>query len=106
MKRLPAIRLRRHRIVDDVGRTDAPGLADRLQAADAAWFYAPPDLGWDLPSQVTKMGARAHFSADVNQLADAVGAAARAGDHVLIMSNGGFGGLHDKLLKVLQKRNS
>ena len=81
-------------------------LADSLQAADAAWFYAPPDLGWDLPSQVTKMGARAHFSADVNRLAEEVAAAARAGDHVLIMSNGGFGGLHDKLLKVLQKRNS
>jgi UDP-N-acetylmuramate: L-alanyl-gamma-D-glutamyl-meso-diaminopimelate ligase len=81
-------------------------LADSLQGADAAWFFTPPDLGWDLPSQLSKMGARAHFCADVGRLASEVAAASRAGDHVLIMSNGGFGGLHDKLLQELQKRGA
>ncbi|MBS0612481.1 MAG: UDP-N-acetylmuramate:L-alanyl-gamma-D-glutamyl-meso-diaminopimelate ligase [Proteobacteria bacterium] len=80
-------------------------LADALAAADAAWFYAPPNLGWDLPAQVAKLGARAHFGADVPGLAADVAQAARNGDHVLIMSNGGFGGLHDVLLQLLRKRS-
>ena len=80
-------------------------LADSLAAADAAWFYNPPGLGWDLPSQVTKMGDKARFGSDVTQLAGDVAAAARAGDHVLVMSNGGFGGLHEKLLELLRGRS-
>ncbi|MFO1469038.1 MAG: UDP-N-acetylmuramate:L-alanyl-gamma-D-glutamyl-meso-diaminopimelate ligase [Steroidobacteraceae bacterium] len=77
-------------------------LADSLAAADAAWFFNPPGLGWDLPGQLAKMGDRARFCADVDELARQVAGAARSGDHVLIMSNGGFGGLHEKLLRRLQ----
>jgi UDP-N-acetylmuramate: L-alanyl-gamma-D-glutamyl-meso-diaminopimelate ligase len=48
------------------------------------------------------MGARAHIASDIDSLVAQVKIAARPGDHVLCMSNGGFGGVHDKLLKALQ----
>jgi UDP-N-acetylmuramate: L-alanyl-gamma-D-glutamyl-meso-diaminopimelate ligase len=48
------------------------------------------------------MGARAHTANDINNLVALVKAAARPGDHVLCMSNGGFGGVHDKLLLALK----
>ncbi|SAH44830.1 UDP-N-acetylmuramate:L-alanyl-gamma-D-glutamyl-meso-diaminopimelate ligase [Enterobacter hormaechei] len=46
----------------------------------------------------------AHWSADVDVLADMVVKAAQPGDHILVMSNGGFGGIHQKLLDGLAKK--
>ena len=40
------------------------------------------------------------------QLVSAVAGAARSGDHILVMSNGGFGGVHDKLLQALSARTA
>jgi len=79
-------------------------LGQSLQKADAVWFFQPKDLGWDIREQVATLGARAQFSDQVDALAAGVAAAAHAGDHVLIMSNGGFGGLHEKLLTLLRQR--
>lgn len=76
-------------------------LAPSLDAADEAWFYVPPDLGWALEEAVRPLGARAHFAADVGDLVERLHARLRSGDHVLIMSNGGFGGLHARLLEAL-----
>jgi UDP-N-acetylmuramate: L-alanyl-gamma-D-glutamyl-meso-diaminopimelate ligase len=76
-------------------------LAPALAAADEVWLYTPPDLGWDTGTVLGALGARGHASADVDALARELARAVRAGDHVLIMSNGGFGGLHDKLLAML-----
>jgi UDP-N-acetylmuramate: L-alanyl-gamma-D-glutamyl-meso-diaminopimelate ligase len=47
------------------------------------------------------LGDKVMATADFDMLLAAVASAARAGDHVLIMSNGGFGGIHDKLLARL-----
>jgi UDP-N-acetylmuramate: L-alanyl-gamma-D-glutamyl-meso-diaminopimelate ligase len=47
------------------------------------------------------MGTRATVCDSIDQLVQAVVAQARPGDHLLCMSNGGFGGVHDKLLKAL-----
>jgi UDP-N-acetylmuramate: L-alanyl-gamma-D-glutamyl-meso-diaminopimelate ligase len=80
-------------------------LAPSLSTADLAWFYRPPDLGWDLTGAVAAMGARAHFADSVESLAAGLAAQARPGDHILIMSNGGFGGLHEKLLAALRVRH-
>jgi len=77
-------------------------LAPALAAADEVWLYTPADLGWDTGAVLSALGARAHASADVAALARELARAARPGDHVLIMSNGGFGGLHDKLLAELR----
>jgi UDP-N-acetylmuramate: L-alanyl-gamma-D-glutamyl-meso-diaminopimelate ligase len=79
-------------------------LAPSLDTADKSWFLNAADLGWDLPGAVAGMGERARLAGSVDELVKGLAADARAGDHVLIMSNGGFGGLHDKLLAALRSR--
>jgi UDP-N-acetylmuramate: L-alanyl-gamma-D-glutamyl-meso-diaminopimelate ligase len=82
----------------------AEQLASSLGAADAAWFLNAPELGWDLPAALAPLGARAHFAQSVDELVRLLAAAARPGDQILVMSNGGFGGLHEKLLSALGAR--
>jgi UDP-N-acetylmuramate: L-alanyl-gamma-D-glutamyl-meso-diaminopimelate ligase len=77
-------------------------LAPALAGADEVWLYAPGDIGWDVGAVATALGVRGHLSHDINSLARELARTARAGDQVLIMSNGGFGGLHGKLLKELE----
>jgi UDP-N-acetylmuramate: L-alanyl-gamma-D-glutamyl-meso-diaminopimelate ligase len=76
-------------------------LAPSLMGADAVWLYTPPDLGWDATPIVASLGKRGHQSQDVDALAVELAKSTRPGDHVLIMSNGGFGGLHEKVLAEL-----
>ncbi|HYL02126.1 MAG TPA: UDP-N-acetylmuramate:L-alanyl-gamma-D-glutamyl-meso-diaminopimelate ligase [Steroidobacteraceae bacterium] len=76
-------------------------LGPALAGADEVWLYTPPDLGWDAAAVLEAFGARGHASADVDTLARELALSLRPGDHVLIMSNGGFGGLHGKLLAAL-----
>ncbi len=77
-------------------------LAPSLSGADEVWLYAPADLGWDVGAVAAALGSRARVRSDIATLARDLAAAARPGDHVLIMSNGGFGGLHGKLLAALR----
>jgi UDP-N-acetylmuramate: L-alanyl-gamma-D-glutamyl-meso-diaminopimelate ligase len=79
-------------------------LAPALALADCDWFLSPPDLGWDLGGAVADLGHRARFATDVDTLVKGLVEDSRAGDHILVMSNGGFGGLHDKLLAALRAR--
>jgi UDP-N-acetylmuramate: L-alanyl-gamma-D-glutamyl-meso-diaminopimelate ligase len=79
-------------------------LAPSLAVADRTWLLNSPDLGWDLAGAVSSMGDRAKLAGSVDALVQGLAAQARAGDHVLVMSNGGFGGLHDKLLAALRAR--
>ena len=79
-------------------------LAASLAGADEIWLYAPADLGWDARAAVATLGARATVVADLNNMVSQMCSALREGDHVLIMSNGGFGGLHDRLLAALGAR--
>ena len=81
-------------------------LGPSLLGADEVWLFTPPDLGWDAAPIVAALGSRGHASRDVAELAAALAESARPGDHVLVMSNGGFGGLHGRLLTELQRRNS
>jgi UDP-N-acetylmuramate: L-alanyl-gamma-D-glutamyl-meso-diaminopimelate ligase len=50
------------------------------------------------------MGDKAVVLDDLDALIGAIAAAAVAGDHILVMSNGGFGGIHDKLLKIINNQ--
>ncbi|HTL19369.1 MAG TPA: UDP-N-acetylmuramate:L-alanyl-gamma-D-glutamyl-meso-diaminopimelate ligase [Steroidobacteraceae bacterium] len=77
-------------------------LAPALAGADEVWLYTPADLGWDTGTVLRALAGRGHGSADIDALARALARTARPGDQVLIMSNGGFGGLHDKLLTELK----
>ena len=79
-------------------------LAPSLAGADEVFVYAPADLGWDAHSITLPLGDRAHLVSDLGALVAQLAATARAGDHVLVMSNGGFGGLHGKLLAALRSR--
>src|SRR5579862_6007901 len=79
-------------------------LAPALAGADEVWLYTPPDLGWDAGTVLGAFGARGHAAGDVGTLARELARSVRAGDHVLVMSNGGFGGLHVKVLAELEGR--
>ncbi|WP_153147494.1 UDP-N-acetylmuramate:L-alanyl-gamma-D-glutamyl-meso-diaminopimelate ligase [Dechloromonas sp. H13] len=75
-------------------------LPDSLREVDAAFCYAG-NLGWDARAALAPMGERAVVEEDLGRLVDQVVIAARPGDHILVMSNGGFGGIHGKLLAAL-----
>jgi len=76
-------------------------LADALSEADQVWLYQPDGLGWELSDVVDALGDKGELAVDVDQLVGDVINHIKPGDHVLIMSNGGFGGIHDKLLAAL-----
>jgi UDP-N-acetylmuramate: L-alanyl-gamma-D-glutamyl-meso-diaminopimelate ligase len=78
-------------------------LPGSLVDADRVYCYAN-NLGWDAAEVFDAMGDKARCFDDLQSLVSAVAADAREGEHVLVMSNGGFGGVHDKLLKALENR--
>ena len=71
-----------------------------LEHAELAFCHTA-GLDWDAAQALTPMGARAQVAGEVNALVAQVAQAAREGDHVVCMSNGGFGGVHAKLLAAL-----
>jgi UDP-N-acetylmuramate: L-alanyl-gamma-D-glutamyl-meso-diaminopimelate ligase len=79
-------------------------MAAAVASADRVWFLNSPGLGWDLEAALRPLGARLGLARTVEGLADRLAEESRAGDHVVIMSNGGFGGLHEKLLTRLRLR--
>jgi UDP-N-acetylmuramate: L-alanyl-gamma-D-glutamyl-meso-diaminopimelate ligase len=79
-------------------------LAPALALADRSWFLSAADLGWDLPAAVAALGNRVKFADTVEALVKGLADEAQPGDQILVMSNGGFGGLHDKLLAALRAR--
>ena len=76
-------------------------LARALDGADEVWLYAPPSVGWDVRAAMAPLGARAHVVADLDTLLLELSRSLKGADHALIMSNGGFGGLHTRLLQAL-----
>jgi len=79
-------------------------LGPSLAGADCVWMFAPPDLGWDADSVVTSLGGKGRVARSLDELIDGLAGNTSTGDQVLIMSNGGFGGLHGKLLEALARR--
>jgi UDP-N-acetylmuramate: L-alanyl-gamma-D-glutamyl-meso-diaminopimelate ligase len=75
-------------------------LSGSLQGADAVFCYAG-GVDWDVAGALAPLGNKAVVEQDLDALIEAIARAAKSGDHVLIMSNGGFGGIHDKLLARL-----
>jgi len=71
-----------------------------LEEADLSFCYQG-SLGWDAREALAPMGDKAIVCDTIDALVAAVRRAAKPGDHVLCMSNGGFGGVHDKLLTAL-----
>jgi len=77
-------------------------LPGSLKDADMVFCYAG-NLGWDARRALAPLGDMAVVKDDLNELIEAIVSVARSGDHVLVMSNGGFGGIHEKLLDRLKK---
>ncbi len=71
-----------------------------LESADLAFCHSG-GLGWDAVAALAPMGARAQVAGTVDELVAQVRAAARPGDQIVCMSNGGFGGIHARLLAAL-----
>jgi UDP-N-acetylmuramate: L-alanyl-gamma-D-glutamyl-meso-diaminopimelate ligase len=77
-------------------------LPGSLATADRVFCYAA-NLGWDVADALAPLGAKASVFEDLQALVKAIAAEAGPGDRILVMSNGGFGGIHDKLLAALSQ---
>ena len=73
-----------------------------LQAADRVMVFSPPSLGWDAQAVFASLGDKATVFETTQAIVDALGREARPGDQVLVMSNGGFEGIHQRILEALQ----
>ena len=86
-------------------------LAGSLNAADLVFGFGARGggkeaLGWDLSAALAPLGDKAAAFDDIAMLVAAIVAAARLGDHILVMSNGGFDGVHQKILTALAARTA
>ena len=83
-------------------------LPQSLIEADLVFGYGADDgknaLGWDLAEALSPLGDKAKAFGDIDKLVDEIVSVARPGDHILVMSNGGFGGIHQKILDKLSLR--
>jgi UDP-N-acetylmuramate: L-alanyl-gamma-D-glutamyl-meso-diaminopimelate ligase len=83
-------------------------LPGSLALADLVFVYGAKGgknvVGWDLPETFAPLGDKVSTFDDMAALVDAIVTAARPGDQILVMSNGGFGGVHEKLLAALASK--
>jgi len=77
-------------------------LAPSLAQADEAIFFQPPDLKWRVQDVIHGMGAKGRVFDSIEDIVQHVKSNVRPGDHIIVMSNGAFGGLHNKLIEVLR----
>lgn len=77
-------------------------LAPATKLADAVFWYQPRGLGWSLEDVVRSSAVPASVTDDTQELIDALVAEAKDGDDIVIMSNGGFEGVHQRLLTALR----
>jgi UDP-N-acetylmuramate: L-alanyl-gamma-D-glutamyl-meso-diaminopimelate ligase len=76
-------------------------LPGSLKDADLVFGYGvEKSLGWSVGAALSPLGEIASAYEDIDALV-APSPAAQPGDHIIVMSNGGFGGIHDKILKAL-----
>jgi len=81
--------------------THATALAGSLTDADRVHVYVPPDLNWNAGAALAGLADRLAVSGAVDEIVATVAAEAAVGDQVLVMSNGGFQGIHQRLLDAL-----
>jgi len=79
----------------------AEELAGALGAADAVFLFAPETLPWDARAALAPLGEKARVFSRTEPMVRAVAEAARTGDRVVVMSNGGFENIHERLLAAL-----
>ncbi len=79
-------------------------LAESLADADKVFCYAGAGVQWDPAEALAPLGGKAYATHDVDDLVEHAVETARPGDVLLCMSNGAFGGIHEKLLEALEKK--
>ena len=77
-------------------------LAASLKAADRILMYQPEDMDWDMQPVVNAIGSSAQIYSAVDSIVDVLVKEAQGGDQILVMSNGAFGGIHQKILDALR----
>ena len=80
-------------------------LADSLQQADRVILFEPADMGWSLEQVKQDLGVKATIVTSLDAIVELVCEEAKEGDQLLIMSNGGFGGIHQRIIKTLAKND-
>ena len=85
----------------------AARLPESLAAADSVFCFSEVSgkhaIGWDVRAVLAPLGERVEVCTSIPELVASIVKASQPGDHVVVMSNGGFGGIHEKLLKALAK---
>ena len=84
--------------------THKAALAESLRGADRVFVYQSPEVKWDVTDAMAPLGRLATVHQDLGPLTEALAGAAQPGDHLVLMSNGSFGGLHERLLAALRAR--
>ena len=80
-------------------------LANSWQKADEVYLYEPEGMDWSLVDSVAHSNAPTHCFRDVEKIVQGVCNVARPGDHILVMSNGGFEGIHGRILDALKMKS-
>ncbi len=79
-------------------------LLGSLQQADEVYLYQPDNIDWSLDDMARHSSATANVYDDVSSIIEDVIQHAQTGDHIIIMSNGGFESIHTRLLQALEKQ--
>ncbi|MCP3660959.1 MAG: UDP-N-acetylmuramate:L-alanyl-gamma-D-glutamyl-meso-diaminopimelate ligase [Gammaproteobacteria bacterium] len=80
----------------------AERLPESLALADRVMVYTPPELGWDGTVVFSPLGKKVEIYESLEPMIEAVSELAQPGDHLLVMSNGGFGNIHQRLLECIE----
>ncbi len=76
-------------------------LASSLELADKVILFQPADVDWDMQSVVDELGNSACLMRSIDEVVGLLAEQSQSGDHILVMSNGAFGGIHQKILAAL-----
>ena len=76
-------------------------LAPSLNLADEVILFQPADVDWDMQSVVNDVNGSAKLKRSIDDIVNLLSEQSRPGDHILVMSNGAFGGIHQKILSAL-----
>jgi len=80
-------------------------LNESVVDADAVLWYQPPDVDWDLNELISQSPVPAKLADNLEQMIHDTLSLAEAGSHIVIMSNGGFGGIHQKLIDQIKRHS-
>jgi UDP-N-acetylmuramate: L-alanyl-gamma-D-glutamyl-meso-diaminopimelate ligase len=81
----------------------AETLSTSFADADRIFLYQAKDLKWNIADHMNELGDRCRVFEDVDKIVELVGEETQPHDYIVIMSNGAFGGIYQKLIKRLNK---